>query len=148
QLPPRSYYIVREVTFVKKITKYADYAVVSRFINQGMFWEDAFETEPVREKTDDTTAGGDYRILIDREAHADHGKDFVFHERKRDEGLGRYVERAGDIVLEIGPRIDLDTHASMIVHDVFKGQQSVHSLEMIGQTIISDAEIEPLAFNA
>src|SRR6266567_3959429 len=148
QLPLGSYDIIGTVTFVKKITKYADFPVVSRVINQGRFWEDAFETEPVREKPDDTTAGGDYRILIDREAHADHGKDFVFHERKRDEGLGRYVERAGDIVLEIGPRIDLDTRAGMIMHYIFKSQLSMHSLEMVGQTIISAAEIKSLVFNA
>src|SRR6266567_1146107 len=92
QFPLRSYDIVGTVTFVKKITKYADFPVVSRVINQGRCREDAFGTELVREKPDDTTAGGDYRILIDREAHADHGKDFVFHERKRDERLGRYIE--------------------------------------------------------
>ena len=50
--------------------------------------------------------------------------------------------------MEVGPRIDLDTRAGMIVHHVFKSQQSVHGLERIGQTIITAAEIKSLVFNA
>src|SRR6266568_8715211 len=53
-LPLGSYDIVGTVTFVKKIAEYADFPVISRVINQGRFWEDAFETELVREKPDDT----------------------------------------------------------------------------------------------
>src|SRR2546430_17244000 len=36
----------------------------------------------------------------------------------------------------------------MIVHDIFQRQQSVHSLEMVRQTIVGSVEIEPLIFDA
>jgi len=36
----------------------------------------------------------------------------------------------------------------MIVHHIFKSQQSVRSLEVIGQTIIRSIEVEPLVFDS
>jgi len=53
-----------------------------------------------------------------------------------------------DVILEIDTRINLNTRAGVIVHDIFKRQQCVHRLEMIGQTIIGSIEIEPLIFDA
>src|SRR5947199_4696306 len=79
QLPLGGYDIFGAVTFVKEISEDAKFPIVSWIINQSGFWEDAFQTQVVGEKPDDTTAGSDDRILVNREAHSDHGKNFVFY---------------------------------------------------------------------
>ena len=77
----------------------------------------------VAEQPDDTAAGGDYRTLINRATDADDGEDFIFLKRKRDEHFPRNVECIPlGITLEVGPRIDLDTHAGMIMHYIFQRQ--------------------------
>ena len=53
-----------------------------------------------------------------------------------------------DVILEKKSWINLDTRAGMIMHHVFKRQQSVHGLEMIRQAVIGSVEIEPLVFDA
>src|SRR6266496_636367 len=78
QLPLGSYDIIGTETFVNQISKDAKFPIITRIINEGGFWEHAFETKFVGEEPDDTTAGSDYRILVKSEAHSDHGKDFVF----------------------------------------------------------------------
>src|SRR6266403_2641685 len=149
QLPLGGYDIISAETFVKEITKDTEFPIVARIINQGRFWEDAFQTELVGEEPDQSAAGGDYRILIDRATHADDAEDFVFLERETYECFPRNVDCiAPDIVLEIGSGIDLDTRAGMIVHDIFHSQQRVHSLEVIRQPVVGAAEIEPLVFNS
>src|SRR5437660_4316393 len=149
QLPLGGYDIISAETFVKEIAKDTEFPIVARIINQGRFWEDAFQTELVGEKPDQSAAGGDYRILIDRATHADDAEDFIFLERETDEHFPGNVDCiAPDIVLEIGSGIDLDTCAGMIVHDIFHSQQRVHSLEVIRQPVVGAAEIEPLVFNS
>src|SRR5437588_11440147 len=85
QLPLGGYDIIGAETFVKEIAKDTEFPIVARIINQGRFWEDAFQTELVGEKPDQSAAGGDYRILIDRATHADDAEDFIFLERETDE---------------------------------------------------------------
>src|SRR5438552_1264040 len=123
QLPLGGDDIIGAVTFVKEITEDTKFPIITGIINQGRFWEDAFQTEFIGEEPNQATARGDYGVLVKREAHPDHGKDFVFLQRKCDERFSWYVERvAGDTVLEIGSRIDFQGHAGMIVHHVFKSQ--------------------------
>src|SRR5439155_5185623 len=78
QFPLGSYDIIGAETFVIEIAKDTEFPIVSRIINQGRFWEDAFQTELVSEEPDDTTTRRNYRILVKREAHSDHRKNFVF----------------------------------------------------------------------
>src|SRR5207248_7646209 len=76
-------------------------------------------------------------------------KNFVFLQWKREERLGRYIEIiAVDVILEKETWIDLNACAGMIVHHIFQSQQGVHSLEVIGQTIIRSIEVEPLVFDS
>src|SRR5947209_742640 len=98
--------------------------------------EDAFQTQVVGEQPDQATAWGDYWIRIERATDAEHAKDFIFLERESEKGFPGYIEIvAMDVILEIDTRINLNTRAGVIVHDIFKRQQCVHRLEMIGQTI-------------
>src|SRR5439155_6420302 len=123
QLPLGSYDIIGAVTFVKEITEDTEFPIITGIINQGRFWDHAFQTELVSEQPDQATAGGDYRILIERAADAEHAEDFIFLERESEKGFPRNVDCiAPGIAFEIGPGIDLDTGASMIVHHVFKRQ--------------------------
>src|SRR5207249_5178425 len=92
QLSLWSYDVIGAETFVKQISEDAKFPIIPGIINQSRFWKDAFQTQVVGEKPDDTTAGSNYRRLVKREAHSDHGKNFVFLYRKRDERLGRYIE--------------------------------------------------------
>src|SRR4029077_6492539 len=78
QLPLGGYDIIGAETFVKQISEDAKFPIITGIINQGRFREDAFQTQMVGEKPDDTTAGSNYRILVEREAHSNHGKNFVF----------------------------------------------------------------------
>src|SRR5437764_11540115 len=78
QLPLGRYDIVGAETFVNQISEDAKFPIITGIINQGRFWKDAFQTQVVGEKPDDTTAGSDYRRLVKRKAHSDHGKNFVF----------------------------------------------------------------------
>src|SRR6266581_2110049 len=78
QLPLGSYDVIGAVTFVKQISEDAKFPIITGIINQSRLWKDAFQTEVVGEKPDDTAAGSNYRILVKREAHSDHGKNFVF----------------------------------------------------------------------
>ena len=103
----------------------------------------------VVEEPDDTAAGGDYRIRIERATDADHAKDFVFLERETEKGFPGYIEIVPvDVILEIDSRINLDTRTGMVVHYVFQSQQGVHGLEVIGQAIIGSIEIVPLVLDA
>src|SRR6266496_3709144 len=61
QFPLGSYDIISAETFVIEIAKDTEFPIVSRTINQGRFWEDAFQTELVSEEPDDTTARGNDR---------------------------------------------------------------------------------------
>src|SRR5204862_739783 len=54
----------------------------------------------------------------------------------------------GDFVLEIRTGLDLDTRPGVIVHNIFQSQQSMHSLEMVRQTVIGAVEVEPFVFNS
>src|SRR6266478_4273347 len=78
QLPLGRYDIVGAETFVKQISEDAKFPIIIGIINQGRFWEDTFQTEMVCEEPDDAAAGRDYRILVEREAYSNHGKNFVF----------------------------------------------------------------------
>src|SRR6266480_7277956 len=78
QLPLGRYDIVGTETFVKQISEDAKFPIIIGIINQGRFWEDAFEPQTVGEEPDDTTAGSNYRSLVKREAYSNHGEDFVF----------------------------------------------------------------------
>src|SRR2546425_12836692 len=78
QLPLGGYYIVGAETLVNQISEDAKFPIITGIINQRRLWKDAFQTQVVGEKPDDTTAGRNYRILIKREAHSDHRKHFVF----------------------------------------------------------------------
>src|SRR5437899_8804905 len=78
QLPLGRYDIVGAETFVNQISEDAKFPIITGIINQSRFWEDAFQTQVVGEKPDDTTTGSNYRSLVKREAHSDHGKNFVF----------------------------------------------------------------------
>src|SRR5438876_5350089 len=123
QLPFWRYDILGAETCVIQISKEPKFPIITGIINQGRFWEDAFEAQMVVEEPDDTAAGGDYRIRIDRATNADYGEDFVFLKRKGDPGFPRNVECIPlGITLEVGPRIDLDTRASVIVHHVLQRQ--------------------------
>src|SRR5439155_4495426 len=123
QLPLGSYDIIGAVTFVKEITEDTEFPIITGIVNQGRFWKHAFKAEFIGEQPNQATARGDYRVLVNREAHSDDGKDFVFLQRKCDERFSWYVERvAGDTVLEIGSRIDLQGHSGMIVHHIFQSQ--------------------------
>src|SRR5438477_1492733 len=149
QLPFGGYDIIGAETFVKQISEDAKFPIIVGIINQSRLWKNAFQTELVGEKPDQSAAGGDYRTLIDRATHADDAEDFVFLERESHEDFPRNVDCiAPDIVLEIGSGIDLDTRAGMVVHDIFQSQQRVHSLEVIRQPVVGAAEIEPFVFNS
>src|SRR6266516_1983511 len=78
QLPLGSYHVIGAVTFVKQISEDAKFPIITGIINHCRLWKDAFQTQVVGEKPDDTAAGSNYRILVKREAHSDHGKNFVF----------------------------------------------------------------------
>src|SRR5439155_17038917 len=78
QLPLGRYDIVGAETFVIQISEDAKFPIITGIINQRRFWKNAFQTQVVCEKPDDTTSGTDYRILVKREAHSDHAKNFVF----------------------------------------------------------------------
>src|SRR6266487_2356448 len=149
QLPLGRYDIVGAETFVKQISEDAKFPIIIGVINQGRFWKNAFETEMVCEEPDDTAAGGDYRIRIERATDAEHAKDFIFLERETEKGFPGYIEIvAVDVILEKETWIDLNACAGMIVHHIFQSQQGVHSLEVIGQTIIRSIEVEPLVLDA
>src|SRR6266542_768855 len=123
QLPFWRYDILGAETCVIQISKEPKFPIVTWVVNQGRFWEDAFEAQMVVEEPDDTAAGGDYRIRIDRATDADYGEDFVFLKRKGDPRFPRNVECIPlGITLEVGPRIDLDTRAGMIMYHVFNSQ--------------------------
>src|SRR6267378_8679209 len=62
QFPLGSYDIISAETFVIEIAKDTEFPIVSRTINQGRFWENAFQTELVSEQPDNTTARGNDRI--------------------------------------------------------------------------------------
>src|SRR5207247_10436639 len=91
QLPFWRYDILGTITFVKQISKDAKFPIITGIINQSRFWEDAFQTQVTGEEPDDATAASNYRSLVKREAHANHGKDFVFLSLIRDERLGWYI---------------------------------------------------------
>src|SRR6266404_2304990 len=78
QLSLGSYDVIGAEAFVKQISEDAKFPIIPGIINQSRFWKDAFQTQVVGEKPDDTTAGSNYRILVKREAPSDHGKNFVF----------------------------------------------------------------------
>src|SRR5438874_1119714 len=78
QLPLGRYDIVGAETFVKQISEDPEFPIITGIINQGRFWEHTFQAQMVGEKPDDTTAGTNYRILVKRETHSDHSKNFVF----------------------------------------------------------------------
>src|SRR5438876_248417 len=123
QLPFWRYDILGAETFVIQISKEPKFPIVTGIINQSRFWKDAFQTKVVVEEPDDTAAGGDYRTRIDRATDADHCEDFVFLKRKGDPRFPRNVECIPlGITLEVGPRIDLDTRAGMIMYHVFNSQ--------------------------
>jgi len=78
QLPIGSYDILGAETFIKQISEDAKLPIITGIIDQGGFWKNAFQTQVVGEEPDDTAAGGDYRIRINRATEADHGEDLVF----------------------------------------------------------------------
>src|SRR5882724_5818252 len=71
QFPLGSYDIISAVTFVKKITKDPEFPIVSRIINQGRFWEDAFQTELISEQPDQAAAGSHGWVLVEATTNAD-----------------------------------------------------------------------------
>src|SRR6266581_8067080 len=81
QLPLGSYDVIGAVTFVKQISEDAKFPIITGIINQSRLWKNAFQTELIGEEPDDTAAGGDYRIRIERATDAKHAKDFIFLER-------------------------------------------------------------------
>src|SRR6266576_3955643 len=121
QFPLGSYDIISAVTFVKEIAKDTKFPIVSQIINQGRFWEDAFQTELVSEQPDQAAAGGHDWVLIEATTEANNAEDFIFLERETDEHFPRNVDGiAGNIILEIGAGIYLDSRAGMIVRDIFQ----------------------------
>src|SRR6266446_2637065 len=70
QLPLGRYDIVGAETFVKQISEDAKFPIVVQTINEGRFWDDAFQTQVIVEQPDDTTTWRDDRILVNREAHS------------------------------------------------------------------------------
>src|SRR6266404_3479885 len=85
QLPLGGYDIISAETFVKEITKDTEFPIVSQIINQGRFWEDAFQTELVSEQPDQAAAGGHDWVLIEATTETDDAEDFIFLERETDE---------------------------------------------------------------
>ena len=123
QLPLGGYDIIGAETFVKQISEDAKFPIITGIINQSRLWENAFQTELIGEEPDQATAGGDYRIRIERATDAEHAKDFIFLERESEKGFPRYIEIIPvDVILEIDSWINLDTGARMIVHYVFQSQ--------------------------
>src|SRR5207244_8544577 len=78
QLPLGSYDVIGAETLVNQISEDAKFPIITGIINQSRLRKDAFQTELVIEEPDDTTAGGDYRILVKRKAYSNHRKNFVF----------------------------------------------------------------------
>jgi hypothetical protein len=149
QLPLRSDDTIGAITFVIQIAENAEFPVVARIVNQRRLREDTLQPELVSKKPDKAAARADNRILIKAAAKADDTEDLVFLQRERDEYLPRNVDRiASYVVLKIRARIDLDSSAGMIVDDVLEGEKSVNRLEVIRQTVVRAAEIEPLIFDA
>src|SRR5207245_6770432 len=77
QLPLGRYDIVGAETFVLQISEDAKFPIVVRVVNQGRLRKDAFQTQVVGEKPDDTTTGTNYRRLVERVDHSEHGTHFV-----------------------------------------------------------------------
>ena len=50
--------------------------------------------------------------------------------------------------MEIRAGIKFDAGSGMVLEDVFIGQERVNGLQVIGQSIVGAAEIEPFIFNA
>src|SRR5205823_6407236 len=65
QLPLGSYDVIGAETLVNQISEDAKFPIITGIINQSRLWKNAFQTQVVGEKPDDTTAGGDYRIRIE-----------------------------------------------------------------------------------
>src|SRR5262249_55291169 len=119
QLPLGGYDIVGSETFVKQISEDAKFPIVTGIIDQSRLWKNAFQTELIGEEPDQATAGGHYRILIERAADADHAEDFIFLERESEKSFPGYIEVvAVEVILEIDTWINLNTHGSVIVHRV------------------------------
>jgi hypothetical protein len=149
QLPLGSYDIVGAETFVKQISEDAKFPIITGIINQGRLWKNAFQAEVIGEEPDQATAGGHYRILIERATDAEHAEDFIFLEWESEKGFPGYIEIvAVDVILKIESWINLDTHGSVIVHRVLEREISVHSLQVVRQTVISTVEVEPFVFNS
>src|SRR6266403_4564587 len=85
QFPLGSYDIISAETFVKEIAKDTEFPIVSQIIDQGRFWEDAFQTELVSEQPDQAAAGGHDWVLIEATTEADDAEDLIFLERETDE---------------------------------------------------------------
>src|SRR5438552_15842743 len=87
-------------------------------------------------------------MLIKGAAQSDHTKNFVLLEGEADENLPRHINGvAGDPVLKIHARGQLDARAGMIVDYVFECEMSIGRLQMIRQAVYGDADIEPLVLN-
>ena len=78
QLSLGSYDVIGAETFVKQISEDAKFPIIPGIINQRRLWKDAFQTQMIVEQPDDTATGSNDRILVERETHSDHGKNFVF----------------------------------------------------------------------
>src|SRR5438067_4027813 len=133
QLPFWRYDIIGAKTFVKQLSEDTKFPIVTGSINQGRSREDAFQTQVVGEQPEQATAWGDYWIRIERATDAEHAKDFIFLERESEKGFPGYIEIvAMDVILEIDTRINPNTCAGVIVHDMINRQQCVHERDVIG----------------
>src|SRR5438552_5119958 len=87
-------------------------------------------------------------MLIKGAAQSDHTKNFVLLEGEADENLPRHINGvAGDPVLKIDARVQLDARAGMIVDYVFEREMSIGRLQMIRQAVFGAAEIEALVLD-
>ena len=78
QFVQRRKHIVGAEAFVNQIAGESDLPVVIQVINQRRFRKHPFQPQLIAEQPDQTAAGSDNRILIQRTAHADDTEDLVF----------------------------------------------------------------------
>src|ERR1700731_1537889 len=103
----------------------------------------------IGEQPNQTPPGSGNWIRIDCSAGTDHSKDLVLLERKGDPNFPRHVDRiAVHVILEIWTRVNFNSRSGVVVDNVFIGEQPVNGLQVIGQSIIGAAEVEPLILNS
>src|SRR6266496_3516549 len=145
QFVQRRKHIVGAVAFVSQIGGDAKLPIVIEVVDQRRLRENTFKPQVVAEKPDQSAAGGDDRVLIERATQANHTENFVFLERERDKNFPRNVKGiTGDAVLKVNARIELDTGAGMVLYHIFNCEMSVDRLEVVGQPIIGPAKIVTL----